>query len=120
MEYLLDVSDQAGISRVYTHLSSISYNYRRLGKVSPCDDIRMKMFMKGLKRDARDQPVRRALPLTVDILEKAVRLLTESDTLIAWRTVWRIVISFSCFLRWDDTSRLKVILKTLKCLLAYD
>jgi hypothetical protein len=108
MEYLASLSDECGISRLYTHLSAISYFHRRSGKISPCDEPIVKMFMKGLKRSDSLKPIKRAKPLTVDILCKLVDLLDHDRYLITWRTVWRSVIGFSCFLRWDDISRLKV------------
>ncbi len=46
MDYLLDVSDHSGVSRVYTHLSAISHYHRRAGLSSPCDSTQVKMFMK--------------------------------------------------------------------------
>ncbi len=108
MEYLASLSEECGLSRLYTHLSSISYFHRRSGKVSPCDEPIVKMFMKGLKRVDSLKPVKRAKPLTVEILQKLVNLLDRDNSLVTWRTVWRSLIGFSCFLRWDDVSRLKV------------
>ncbi len=108
MEFLADISETSGISRVYTYLSAISHNYRRIGKLSPCDDPRMKMFMKGLKRHDSKNPPKRAKPLTTTILAQLITLLDEDSSLVTWRTVWRSVIGFSCFLRWDDVRRLKV------------
>jgi hypothetical protein len=64
--------------------------------------------MKGLKRSLSVKQVKRAKPLTMEILEKAVSHLNSDDSIIVWRTVWRMVITFSCFLRWDDISKLKV------------
>jgi hypothetical protein len=65
--------------------------------------------MKGLKRSLSTRQVKRALPLIMDILEKAVQHLQIDDSIIVWRTVWRMVVTFSCFLRWDDISKLKVV-----------
>jgi hypothetical protein len=109
MAFLLQISERAGLSRVYAYLSCISYRHRKLGLTSPCDDIRVRMFMKGLKRSLSKKQVKRALPLTMEILEKAVQHLENDDSIIVWRTVWRMVITFSCFLKWDDISKLKVI-----------
>ncbi len=108
MEYFLELSQSVGLSRVYTHLSAISFHYRKFGKTSPCDEVRVKMFMRGLKRKDSKQPVRRAMPLTLEILEKALDYLETDDSLTAWRTVWRMIVSFSCFLRYDDLRRLTV------------
>jgi len=47
MKYFARKSKACGLSRLFVHLSSISYNYRTRGKVSPCDDARVKMMMKG-------------------------------------------------------------------------
>jgi hypothetical protein len=109
MAFLLSISENSGVSRVYSFLSAISFFYRRKGLTSPCDDVRVKMFMKGLKREASSQPVKKALPLTLEILEKAVLSLDTDDSLVRWRTVWRMVITFSCFMRFDDLIRLKVM-----------
>lgn len=66
------------------------------------------MYMKGLKRVQSLKPVRRAKPMTTNILRKAIRALNSTSNLISWRTTWRICIAFYGFLRWDDISRLKV------------
>jgi len=95
-------------NRVYTHLSGISFHYRRKGKTSPCDSPRIKMYMKGLKRVQSLKPVKRAKPMTVAILKKAIKSLNSESNLISWRTIWRMCIAFFGFLRWDDISRLKV------------
>jgi hypothetical protein len=109
LSYLLSISEKSGLSRVYTHLSSISHHFRRRGLASPCDDIRVKLFMKGLKRKTSVKAPKRAKPLTLAILAACVQRLSDDDSIITWRTVWRMVISFSCFLRFDDLKRLKVI-----------
>jgi hypothetical protein len=108
MEFFAKISEQSGLSRVYTYLSSISYHYRRVGRPSPCDDQRVKMFMKGLKRVDSVKPTRRARPLTLQMLQQMIQLLETDDSLLTWRTVWRAVITFTTFLRWDDVKRLKV------------
>ncbi len=112
MEYLADVSEVNGLSRVYTHLSAISHHHKRIGKPSPCDDTQMKMFMKGLKRHDSLKTPKRAKPLTPVILTQLISLLENDSSLVTWRTVWRCVVSFSLFLRWDDVRRLKVFEKT--------
>ncbi len=98
-----------GLSRVYVILSAISFHYRRQGKVSPCDHVRVKLFMRGLKRLKSKIPVRRARPFTTAMLKKAVQHLVNNQSLVTWRTVWRMCVGFSCFLRWDDVQRLQVI-----------
>jgi hypothetical protein len=108
MEYLASTSEKTGLSRVYTHLSAISYHFRRLGLPSPCDGPRVRMFMKGLKRVESVKPTRRARPITVPMLIRMVETLDHDDSLITWRTVWRAVITFTSFLRWDDVRRLSV------------
>ena len=108
LSFLHEKSVSNGISRVYAYLSAISYHHRRVGEDSPCDNIRVKMLMKGLKRQNKTVPVKRARPITVEMLENAVRHLDNEDSIVVWRTVWRMVVSFSCFLRWDDIRRLQV------------
>lgn len=66
------------------------------------------MFMKGLKRRDANKTVRRAKPLTMAMLKKAMTSLSKKSGLMAWRTIWRMCIGFTCFLRWDDIRRLKV------------
>jgi len=48
MKYLARKSKHVGQSRLYVYLSSISHYYHRDGKVSPCDDHRIRMMMKGI------------------------------------------------------------------------
>ncbi len=108
MVYLSVIGESSGLSRVYMFLSAISYHHRRLGSPSPCDHPQVKMFMKGLKRVDSTKPVKRARPLTVAMLTQMVQLLENDNSLVTWRTVWRAVISFTCFLRWDDVKRLQV------------
>jgi len=97
-----------GLSRLYVHLSSISHFYRAKGLNSPCDNSRVKMMMRGIKRqESLDVPVKRVKPLTVKILSETLPLL-ENASLVTWRTIWRMHICFFCFLRFDDLKRLKV------------
>ncbi len=111
MIYLATISENSGLSRVYMFLSAISYHHRRLGSPSPCDHPQVKMFMKGLKRVDSTKPVKRARPLTLPMLVQMVQILDIDDSLVTWRTVWRAVITFTCFLRWDDVKRLQVTKK---------
>jgi len=111
--YLMQRYQTCGLSRLYVHLSAISHFYRSKGLDSPCDNSRVKMMMRGIKRqESLDVPVRRVKPLTVQILSEALTLLTD-DSLVTWRTVWRMHITFFCFLRFDDLKRLKVISQML-------
>ena len=50
LEFFALLSENVRVSRIYIYLSAISHHYRRLGLVSPCDDVRIRMFMKGLRR----------------------------------------------------------------------
>ena len=99
------------VSAVYLRLSSVSYFYRLKGLVSPSSSPSVLMYLKGLKRRHIEvsAPVRRAKPLTKDLLHRLTSyLLARQGTLREWRTVWRINLAFSCLLRWDDVMRLKV------------
>jgi hypothetical protein len=64
--------------------------------------------MKGLKRVDCAKPTRRARPLTLTILSQMVEQLEHDDSLVTWHTVWRAVLTFTSFLRWDDVRRLRV------------
>jgi hypothetical protein len=75
-------------------------------------------FSPGLKRkDAQSRQVKRAKPLTIQILRQAIDRLDAQEqenngnrliSLKLWRTIWRMHVSFFCFLRWDDLCRLHV------------
>jgi len=111
--YLMHRYQHCGLSRLYVHLSAISHFYRARGLESPCDNSRVKMMMKGIKRqESQEIPIKRVKPLTVKILSESLALLTD-NSLVAWRTVWRMHICFFCFLRFDDLKRLKVIEMTI-------
>jgi len=64
--------------------------------------------MRGLNRNNLGKPVKRALPMTVNILKALRDQLTENATLVTWRTVWRAHFEFLLMLRFDDVKRLKV------------
>jgi len=71
----------------------------------------VKMMMKGLKRkDGQERQVHRAKPITLPMLEQAYQLLESDASLRTWRTVWRMIICYFCFLRFDDIKRVKVSL----------
>lgn len=108
LKYLHEKGESTGVSRVYCHLSAISHWYKLKGKPILSDHPKVKMYMKGLKRvNARDRTVKRAKPINIQILNEAVEFLeTKPDCLKTWRTVWRMHVSFFCFLRWDDLRRL--------------
>ena len=108
LRYLYRVHTRGGVSNVYTHLSAIAFHFRRQRRPSPCDDQAVKMFMKGLKRLEAARVVKRAKPITVSMIKKAISSLTDTGTMREWRTVWCLTISFCCFLRWDDLKRVKV------------
>lgn len=69
------------------------------------------MFMRAIKR-ARlilDPAVKRAKPLTRDILDKLnIYLAAGGCTYREWRTIWRVNIMFHCLLCFDDVCRLQV------------
>jgi hypothetical protein len=69
------------------------------------------MYMKGLKREKLTlaAPVKRAKPMTTEILGKLIDYLRAAPRgLRIWRTVWRMNLAFYCLLRWDDVQRLEV------------
>jgi hypothetical protein len=46
----LQTTQNDSVSTAYRHLSAVAFNYRLKGLTSPSEDIRVTMFMKGLKR----------------------------------------------------------------------
>jgi hypothetical protein len=107
LSFLATKSQECGVSRVYCLLSAVAHHYRLKGLPALSDDTRIKMFMKGLKRiNAKEKTVKRSRPMTLEILEEAASLLVDHEDLRTWRTVWRMHVSFFCFLRWDDLKRL--------------
>jgi len=83
-----------GVSNAYTHVSAIAFNYRAKGKVSPTDDHRVTMNMKGLKRRNLGKKVNRAKPMTLDVLEALRKMLKDKPNLVRWRTIWGIHMEF--------------------------
>jgi len=73
--------------------------------------------MKGLSRQNCTQQVKRAMPITKEMLDVLASRISDDDNLVTWRTLWRMCIAFTCFLRFDDIKRLKVLLKILYLLL---
>ncbi len=49
MGYLL-TSQSDSVATAYRHISAIAFNYRIKGLTSPTEDVRVSMYMKGLKR----------------------------------------------------------------------
>jgi len=47
LKFLARRQRHVGASRLYVYLSAISHFYRREGLSSPCDNPKVKMFMKG-------------------------------------------------------------------------
>lgn len=95
------------VATAYSHLSSVAYHYRINGKSSITEHINVTMYLKGLKRRGLKQPVKRATPMTTDILAD-LRLLVAPEkhpNLVTWRTVWRIHVEFGLMLRFDDIKR---------------
>jgi len=77
------------------------------GKASISEHTSVTMFMKGIKRRNLNVEVKRAKPMTPDVLAK-LRSLLKNPTLVIWRTVWRLHVEFELMLRFDDVKRLKV------------
>lgn len=65
------------------------------------------MYMKGLKRQNVEKPVKQAKPMTTDILQDLRKLLKDDKhpNLVTWRTVWRAHLEFGLMLRFDDLKR---------------
>jgi len=62
----------------------------------------------GLKRKNLERPVKRAMPMTPEILSKMRDLLDDPKvSLVTWRTVWRAHFEFTLMLRFDDVKRLE-------------
>ncbi len=108
LRYLYRVHTRGGVSNVYTHLSAVAFHFRRQRRASPCDDQAVKMFMRGLKRLESTKVVKRAKPITLPMIKKAIHTLSDTSAMWEWRTVWNMAISFCCFLRWDDLKRVQV------------
>lgn len=66
----------------------------------------------GLKRRDLTRTVRRAKPLTSEVLTNLRTLLEpgKNPNLVTWRTVWRAHMEFGLILRFDDVKRLKVMM----------
>ena len=95
----------SSVSLAYTHLSAIAYYYRINGKVSITESTIVTMFMKGLKRRNLNHVVKRATPMSTEVLSDMRKLLDDGPTLVVWRTVWRAHIAFGLMLRFDDLKR---------------
>ncbi len=96
------------VSTAYSHLSAVAYYYRINGRNSITENHIVSMYMKGLKRRNLSKPVKRAAPMTIDVLKDMRRLLEPENNpnLVVWRTVWRAHLEFGLMLRWDDVKRL--------------
>ncbi len=109
LAYLVHVahSHSSSVSTAYTHMSAVAYHYRIAGRHSITENVTVQLYMKGLKRRNLSQPVKRANPMTVEILD-ALRKLVGADrhpSLVTWRTVWRAHAEFGLLLRFDDIKR---------------
>ena len=93
------------VATAYTHISAVAYNYRITGLPSITEHISVTLYMKGLKRRNLNNPIKRAKPMTSEILEDMRRLLDTNPSLVTWRTVWRAHIEFGLLLRFDDIKR---------------
>jgi len=71
------------------------------------------LFMKGIKRQNLEVPVKQATPLTPDMLAKMREVLLHKPTLVQWRTVWVAHMEFGLVLRYDDLKRLKVYIECM-------
>jgi len=60
------------------------------------------------RKDCQDRQLHQAKPITLPMLEEACRTLENDNSLRTWRTVWRMVICYFGFLRFDDIKRVKV------------
>ena len=89
-----------GTSTVESHLSSIAYHYRLQGVRSLTEDAQVKMYVRGIKRLNQSIPVKRAKPMTADVLSAMRNLLESKPSLVLWRTVWRAQLEFSLMLRY--------------------
>ena len=69
----------------------------------------VKRALGGFKRRTTQTAVQQARPLTHEILEQVAGVLRdERESFVAWRTVWRMSMSFYGMLRWDEVSKLTV------------
>lgn len=91
----------------YSHLSAVAYHYRINGKASITEHVNVSMYLKGLKRRGLKKPVKRATPMTTEILADLRKLVApeRAPNLVTWRTVWRIHVEFALMLRFDDVKR---------------
>ena len=89
-----------GVSTAYTHISAIAFKYRSAGKISPTDDNRVSMFVKGVKRRNQGRKIRRAKPMTLEVLAAMRKVLQDKPNLVKWRTVWRAHLEFFLMLRY--------------------
>ncbi len=107
--YLVHVSKlhSPSVATAYTHLSAIAYHYRVAGKPSITENISVSLYMKGLKRRNVNKPVKRAKPMTPDVLRDMRKLLEDErkPTIVIWRTVLRAHLEFGLLLRFDDIKR---------------
>ena len=111
ISYLVHVSKvhSPSVSSAYTHLSCVAYHYRIAGKPSITESVSVSLYMKGLKRRNLQVPVKRATPMTPEILADLRKLLDKKqNSLVIWRTVWRVHIQFGLLLRFDDIRRFVV------------
>jgi hypothetical protein len=61
--------NSSSVATAYSHLSAIAYHYRIKGKNSITESTTVQMYMRGLKRRNISNPVKRARPMTPEILQ---------------------------------------------------
>ena len=103
-DYLEHAVEQGkSLSFLETATAAISHFHLAVFKTSPTSHPASRRALSAVRK-LLAAPVKRAKPLTPDLLRDAHAVAMEKNTFVIWRTYWRMSMCFHGLLRWSDIS----------------
>ena len=96
------------VGAVHTMAAAISHHHTKNFFASPTEHKSVRLLLESVKKNY-SKPVVRRRPFTDDILHRVKDEVDRVGSLWRWRTLWRMYMGYYGFLRWDETSNLRII-----------
>jgi hypothetical protein len=86
-------------------LAAVSFEHRKFCVESPTLNAGVRLVLEGREHAKSSRQVK---PFTLSLISRAVGQLPSSDSIMVWRTVWRMTVGMFAMLRFSEVTRIQV------------
>lgn len=107
-DFIAELADIGlSVPTIEKSLAAISFEHKKFFMDSPTLNSGVKLVLEGVRRE-HAKPSRQVKPFTLGVISKAVSLLSSTDSIMVWRTVWRMTVGLFAMLRFSEVTRISM------------